>query len=96
MSKSPIELYTSTGGALRKDFSEAEIATLKPDQQAKFFAVIEASNAETDADAELVAAKASLTQAVRDHAAAQVEFFRLNPPTTFLEELRKVQQRPTA
>lgn len=90
-----LELFTSTG-ALRRDFSEAEVSALSPDRQAKFFALIEASNAEADADAELVAAKAAQTQAVRDHAAAQAEFRRINPPTTFLDALRAVQNRPTA
>jgi hypothetical protein len=89
-----LELFTS-GGALRKDFSEAEVSALSPDRQAKFFALIEASNAEADADAEYAAALAFQTAAVRDEAAAQTEHLRLNPPSTFLQELRKVQNRPT-
>lgn len=94
MTDTYIELHDQLG-QLRRDFTETEVSQLTPQRQKLFFTLIEAFNAETDADAELAAAKDARAKAVADHAAVQAEHLRRNPPTSFLQALRAVQNRPT-
>jgi hypothetical protein len=92
--ENPLQIFDNFG-AVRRDFSEDEVAALSPDRRKRFFGLVEAAKACEDAEAELKSAETEVAKRVRMLTAAQAEHIRQHPPSTFLEELRKVQRRPT-
>jgi hypothetical protein len=82
-------------GAVRRDFTENEVAGLSPERKGRFFALVEAAKSCEDAEAELKNADADVAARVQHLNVAIAEHNRQHPPSTFLEELRKVQRRPT-
>lgn len=81
-------------GAVRRDFTEDEVAALSPVRRKRFFELVEAAKDCEDAEAELKSADGEVAERVRLLTKAQAEHIRQHPPSTFLEELRKVQNRP--
>jgi hypothetical protein len=82
-------------GAIRRDFTEEEVAALPPDRRARFFVLIEASRNAELAELELKNAEGDVVECMRKHDAAKAQHLKQHPPSTFMEELRKVQRRPT-
>ena len=82
-----IEIFDRMG-ALRRDFSETEIAALPEEKQTLFFDMVRATTEKEDAQTELTDALADEARSVRELQAA-VDLDRLaRPPRTFLQEHR--------
>ncbi len=82
-----IEIFDRMG-ALRRDFTEEEIATLPEDRQALFFDMVRATTDKEDAQTELTNALADEAASVRALQAAVDADRKARPPRTFLQEHR--------
>src|SRR5258708_15189669 len=83
-----IEMFTSTG-ALRTDFSDAEILALREDRKALFWDVAKAATDDRDATAKDTADTAALHEAVRNMDAAANAHRIANPAPDRIDELRR-------
>ncbi len=83
-----IEMFTSTG-ALRSDFSDAEILALPEERKGLFFKLVEAATAERDAVAKDTSDTAELHASVRAMDVAANANRIANPPPDRIDELRR-------
>jgi hypothetical protein len=84
-----LEVHTSTG-ALRKDFTEAEIEALSPERRECFTALLSASLECEAAETEMVDAIADEASCKQAQDAAEEAHRKAHPPADRITELRKV------
>ncbi len=84
-----LELFTSTG-ALRSDFSDAEILALPEDRQKLFWSLATAATAERDAVAKDVSDTAAHHEAIRQMDIATNANRLANPPPDRIDEVRRM------
>ena len=81
---------TDAYGNIRRDYTAAEIESLSPERRERFTALLSAALDAQEAEAEMVAATRAVTDAVIDLQNAEREHAKAHPPTTFLDELRRM------
>jgi hypothetical protein len=80
-----LEIWTS-GGKLRTNFSDEEIASLDGEKFERFSRLREAAMDLEQAEADLLAAQQSVEAWVKTRTAGLAELNRLKPPRTFMQE----------
>ena len=89
-----IEIFDSIGNLTTENIDPAEVEKLPPEKRERLFNLITAARATEAAEDRLKAAEKLVALKMTELAQATEADRLVHPPTTFLQELRKVQNRP--
>jgi hypothetical protein len=88
-----LEVFTETG-AIRRDFSAAEVESLTPERRECFAQLLSSALDCSEAESEMEAAVGEVAVRVREQTAAEEAHRAAFPPSNRIDELRKVMNRP--